>query len=368
MATQLITTHELEGTRVLGGKNGTKRIGKVRRFVFAPRAKRCIGFLVKRPDVLWMFRRKDMFVSIKGFDWVDGRIVVRNEPDATDRGAIKAMGLNWDECVLWLGLPVMSESGESLGIVGDVMFNQRTGLVESITTDSGATANAILGKRTIPADEILGFRKGVGVALAEVGSEGVAQEDDAIELGAIVVTDEAARLDAEGGVAEAAGKATAVAVDKVKKSAEKVADKAKPVMSDAAKVAGEAINAGARATGEQIAKSQTMFSDFKREYDKAVGKEPAKKPAAKKPATKEAAASGSGAKKPGTKKAATGSGGTASSAKKPAAKGSAASSGTAKGSTAKAAPKKKQPAKKEPPKKNMFAAFKEEYDKARHDD
>lgn len=344
MATQLITTHELEGTRVLGGKNGTKRIGKVRRFVFAPRAKRCIGFLVKRPDVLWMFRRKDMFVSIKGFDWVDGRIVVRNEPDAADRGAIKAMGLNWDECVLWLGLPVVSEGGESLGIVGDVLFNQRTGLVESITTDSGATANAILGKRTIPADEILGFRKGVGVALAEVGSEGVAQEEDSIELGAIVVTDEAARLDAEGGVAEAAGKATAVAVDKVKKSAEKVADKAKPVMSDAAKVAGEAINAGARATGEQIAKSQTMFSDFKREYDKAVGKEPAKKPAKK-------AGAGSGAAASGAQSATRAAG-----AKK-------ASSGAAK-----AAPKKKQPAKKEPPKKNMFAAFKEEYDKARHDD
>ena len=357
MATQLITTHELEGTRVLGGKNGTKRIGKVRRFVFAPRAKRCIGFLVKRPDVLWMFRRKDMFVSIKGFDWVDGRIVVRNEPDATDRGAIKAMGLNWDECVLWLGLPVMSESGESLGIVGDVMFNQRTGLVESITTDSGATANAILGKRTIPADEILGFRKGVGVALAEVGSEGVAQEDDAIELGAIVVTDEAARLDAEGGVAEAAGKATAVAVDKVKKGAEKVADKAKPVMSDAAKVAGEAINAGARATGEQIAKSQTMFSDFKKEYDKAMGKKPAAKKASGSGASASAAASASAsgsaksASKPAAKKTGAGSSTGASGAKK-------TSSGTAK-----TASKKKQP-----PKKNMFAAFKEEYDKARHDD
>lgn len=341
MATQLITTHELEGTRVLGGKNGTKRIGKVRRFVFAPRAKRCIGFLVKRPDVLWMFRRKDMFVSIKGFDWVDGRIVVRNEPGASDRGAIKAMGLNWDECVLWLGLPVVTEGGESLGIVGDVMFNQRTGLVESLTTDGGATANAILGKRTIPADEILGFRKGVGVALAAVGSEGVQQEEESIELGAIVVTDEAAQLDAEGGVAEAAGKATAVAVDKVQKTVDKAVDKAKPVVSDAAKAAGEAINAGARATGEQIAKSKTMFSDFKEEYDKASGKKPAaKKAASGKKSTGSSEAKGAGAKK-----------GTSSTSTKK-------SAGTAK----------KSPAKKQPPKKNMFEAFKEEYDKARHDD
>uniref|UniRef100_A0A7C9JC84 PRC-barrel domain protein n=1 Tax=Muribaculaceae bacterium Z82 TaxID=2304548 RepID=A0A7C9JC84_9BACT len=365
MATQLITTHELEGTRVLGGKNGTKRIGKVRRFVFAPRAKRCIGFLVKRPDVLWMFRRKDMFVSIKGFDWVDGRIVVRNEPDAVDRGSIKAMGLNWDECVLWLGLPVVTESGESLGIVGDVMFNQRTGLVESLTTDSGATANAILGKRTIPADEILGFRKGVGVALAEVGSEGVQQEEGSVELGAIVVTDAAATLNAEGGVAEAAGKATAVAVDKVHKTVDKAVDKAKPVVSDAAKAAGEAINAGARATGEQIAKSKTMFSDFKEEYDKASGK----KAAAKKPAAGAKKSAGTSASS-AAKKGASGGAKKSSSAAKPAGTAAKKAATTKKpaGAAKAAGTAKKAAPKKQPPKKNMFEAFKEEYDKARHDD
>lgn len=39
MASKLITTHELTGVRVVGGKNGTKRIGKVRRFVFHPKEK-----------------------------------------------------------------------------------------------------------------------------------------------------------------------------------------------------------------------------------------------------------------------------------------------------------------------------------------
>ena len=71
MASKLITTQELTGVRVLGGKNGRKRIGKVRRFVFHPQEKRCIGFIVKRPDLLWMFRRKDQFVSINGYDIVE---------------------------------------------------------------------------------------------------------------------------------------------------------------------------------------------------------------------------------------------------------------------------------------------------------
>ncbi len=319
MASKLITTHELTGVRVLGGKNGTKRIGKVRRFVFHPKEKRCVGFIVKRPDLLWMFRRKDQFVSIEGYDISDGRIVVRNVPEATGRSACKELGVEWDSCVLWVGLPVMTEDGEAFGIVGNITFDRITGAVESIETDAGATANALLGKRVIPADLIMGFRRGMGAALAQTGNE--AQQDDDPVLGAILVSDDVRQLAVEGGVAEKAGKATAVAVDKAKTTV----DKAKPVVSEAAKKTGEAVNKGAYATGKQIAKSKTMFSDFKEEYDKARGPKPAKED--------QAIEQSSGAQAPAKPAAA-----------KPAA------------------------AKKPAPKKNMFSAFKEEYSKARHDE
>lgn len=324
MASTLITTSELTGVRVVGGKNGQKRIGKVRRFVFHPKEKRCIGFIVKRPDFLWMFRRKDQFVSIEGYDLVDGRIVVRDTPDATDRAACKALGVDWNACVLWVGLPVMTEDGQSFGVVGDVTFNRITGTVESFDTDSGATANALLGKRTVPADLILGFRRGMGVAVAYTGQEG--NQTDEVVLGAMLVSDEAKQLETEGGVAEKAGEATAIAIDKVQSTV----DKAKPVVSEAAKKTGEVVNKGAYATGKQIAATKGMFSGFKEEYEKARGPKPvdddeqALEKAA--PAAKPAAAKSAAAKKP--------------------------------------AAAKKKPA----PKKNMFAAFKEEYDKARHDD
>lgn len=314
MASKLITTHELTGVRVVGGKNGTKRIGKVRRFVFHPKEKRCVGFIVKRPDLLWMFRRKDKFVSIEGYDIVDGRIAIRNVPEATDRAACKALGVNWDDCVLWVGLPVMTEDGTSLGMVGNVTFNRITGMVDTFDTDSGATANALLGKRTIPADLVKGFRRGMGAALAQVGSEG--RETDEVVLGAMLVDDAAKDLVAEGGVAEKAGAVTAVAVDKVHTTV----DRAKPVVSEAAKKTGEVVNKGAYATGKQISKSKHMFQDFKAEYDKAV------------------------APSDGQKKAASAS--------------KASSSSKASSAKKKAAPKKK----------NMFAAFKDEYDKARNGD
>lgn len=322
MASTLITTNELTGVRVLGGKNGQKRIGKVRRFVFHPKEKRCIGFIVKRPDLLWMFRRKDKFVSIEGYDLVDGRIVIRDVPEATDRAACKALGVDWDSCVLWLGLPVMTEDGQAYGQVGNVTFNRLTGAVDSFDTDAGATANVLLGTRTVPADLIRGFRRGMGAALARTGEE--AQQNDDVVLGAIMVSDEVRGLASEGGVAEKAGQATAVAADKVQTAVDKV----KPVASEAARKTGEAVNKGAYATGRQIARSKTMFSDFKEEYDKARGSKSSSKSSSK-------------------------SGGTTMSK---------ASSGAAK------QPAKAQAKKRPAPKKNMFAAFKEEYDKARHED
>lgn len=311
MASKLITTKELTGTRVIGGKKGTKRIGKVRRFVFHPKEKRVIGFVVKRPDLLWMFHRSDLFVPIDGYDLVDGRIVIRPEAATSGKAYCKQAGLNWDDCVLWVGLPVMSQDGESYGYVGNVTFNRLTGTVKSFETDNGAASNTLLGKRTIPADMVRGFKRGVGAALAQMGDEGT--ETDEVQLGAMLVSNEVADLNSEGGVAEAAGAATAVAVDKVHTTV----DKAKPVVSNAAKKTGEAVNKGAYATGKQISKSKHMFQDFKSEYDKAV-----------------------------------------------------APSGTTKKTLSSSTMKTTSTAKKKaaPKKKNMFASFKEEYDKARNGD
>ena len=147
--------------------------------------------------------------------------------------------------------------------------------------------------------------------LSNVKTRGILGE---VQLGAMLVSSQVAELNSEGGVAEKAGAATAVAVDKVHTTV----DKAKPVVSKAAAATGEAVNKGAYATGKQISKSKHMFQDFKAEYDKAV------------------------APSDGQKKAASAS--------------KASSSSKASNAKKKVAPKKK----------NMFAAFKDEYDKARN--
>ena len=247
---ELVNTKQLSGLKVVDGKK-RKRIGKVRRFVFHPTERRCIGFLVKRPDAALMFHRKDLFVALNGYDVEDGQIVVRDDSEATERGAIKALGVNWEKCVIWVGMPVVTESGDSLGYVDTVMFDRETGAVDSLTTEEGAANKAILGKRTIPAKLVRGFRANPG---------------DIDNPGVILVSDDVMDLPADGGVAAAAGKATAVVTDKAKKTVAV----AKPKAKKAAEKTEEVVNAGAYAAGKQLGRATGMFAAFKEEYDKAV--------------------------------------------------------------------------------------------------
>lgn len=269
MASKLISTAELHGLRVVASKRGkdseaTRKVGKVRSCVFHPKEKRFVGVLVKRPDAALMFHRKDLFVAYNGYDMVDGRLLVHDDPEATDKGACRAMGVEWDDCVLWVGLSVVTQDGADLGFVGDVVFDRETGEVQVLEVSAGATANALLGKREIPASMIRGFQKGVGSALAASFDE----ETEERICGAILVDSAAKSLATEGGLAEKAGEATAVAGSKAHEAVDNV-------VKPAAHAAGEAVNMGAYATGRQLVRAKGMFADFKEEYDKASGKKPA---------------------------------------------------------------------------------------------
>lgn len=270
-----VSTKDFIGLKAVSASKG-KKIGKVRNAVFHPSERKCLGFIIKRPDAALMFHRKDLFVSLDGFHMADGELVVHDDdPTATDRGAVKALGVIWDRCVIWVGMPLMTKSGEFLGYVSSVSFDQVTGEVGDVTAESGAASDALLGKRVVPGNLVKGFRMGQGMALAPVGQAGGSEEE--MPKGAIMVADEALQVTAEGGAAAAAGKATAIASHKAKKTvvrAKKVVgeqtEKARPAAEKAAKKAGEAVEAGSFAVGKQLGKASGMFAAFKEEYNKAA--------------------------------------------------------------------------------------------------
>lgn len=281
MSENLMTTKQLTGLKAVGGKR-MKRIGKVRRFVFHPTEKRCIGIMVKRPDAALMFHRKDLFVALDGFHVDDGgNVVIHDDSEATERGAVKALGVDWDQCVIWAGMPIMAESGDFLGYVDVVAFDSATGAVSWVTTENGAANDAIVGKRTIPAKLIRGFRRGKGIALAPMGEYSGEGDENPAETGAILVSDETLDLPIDGGVAAAAGKATAVVTNKAKQGAEKakveaarvsstMGERAKPAVKKAAEKTEAAVEAGAFAAGKQLGKASGMFAAFKEEFEKAA--------------------------------------------------------------------------------------------------
>lgn len=275
MSGQLITTKSLMGIRAITQAKG-KKIGKVRHIVFHPSEKRVIGLMIKRPDAALMFHRKDMFVSLDGFHVEEGQLVVHEDEDATDKGAVKALGVDWDACVIWAGMPVLTQSGELLGYVEFVTFDRQTGVVHSFTIESGAANDAIVGKRVVPARLMKGFKRGVGMALAPMGQYGAQNSGEEVETGAILVSDDVFDLPIEGGAAAAAGKATAVVADRAKKSAGKAkaaaterVERAKPTVQKVTKATGEAVDAGTFAVGKQLGKASGMFSAFKEEFVKA---------------------------------------------------------------------------------------------------
>lgn len=257
--------------------DAVKKVGRIHAFVFHPSKAQLVGFLVKRPDVALMFRREDMFVAHNGFDLVQDDaghevIVVREDPAAQGKGATKALGVNLDNCVIWIGLPAMTPDGRSLGMVDGVEFDPRTGRVVSVEVSQGATANTLLGRRTIPGELMLGFRRGMGTQLVLAD-----EDDDPASLGAVIVNEKALDIPVEGGVAEKAGAATAVATDKAKKTYRKVSntvsEKVKPKAQEAAAVAGDAVQKGVFATGRQIERSKGMFGNFAKEFKAAMNGE-----------------------------------------------------------------------------------------------
>lgn len=253
------STRELTGAPVfVPTSNKLKRVGKIHAFIFHPHERRIIGFTVKRPDVALMFHRADKVVPFDGFDIEEGQVRVNASQVASGPAVCKRFGVSWDECVVWRGMPLVSESGTPCGYVGDVEFSTGDGQVLSLTVDRGKSAEVLLGITAIPASMVRGFRFGVGAPLDAVSeNEG--------PLGAIVVSDEALALKAQGGAAEKAGAASAKAAHALGKARSKL----EPKQDAALQKADETLSKGAFALGSHLAKTKGMFASFKEEFNKA---------------------------------------------------------------------------------------------------
>jgi uncharacterized protein YrrD len=243
------STKEFRGARVTGGRRGTRRIGKVLRAVFRPDGYALAGYIIARPDILFMFKRKDRFLAYDAFRVIDGRVVATIDRDSWDEPACKRLGIDWDTCLILEGMTLVTSDGTKVGTIDAVEYNERSGKATTFQVTDGAAAKALLGVSKIPVDLILGYKNGKMVAKRA-----------------------ASQVKTDGGLAAKAGAQTAVAAHTVMKKTESARKAASAAGKTASKAAGKALNTGSKALGKQLGRTKGMFKGFADEYKKARGK------------------------------------------------------------------------------------------------
>ncbi len=215
------------------GKDGREQVklsklGKVHMAVFSPNGREVVGFLVSRPEIAGMVKRPDAFLAFDSYAVQDdGTLRVARESAALDDDARKRLALDWDACVMWAGMDAKTVGGKKLGYVSDAEFDAKTGKVSKFFVGDGGVARAIVGSFEIPATMVRGYSKGY-----------------------MIVDDEAASLELDGGVAAKAGEGYAKAKIKGAEAAQK-----------AGKAAGEAVDKGSYAFGRMLGRAKRAIED-----------------------------------------------------------------------------------------------------------
>ena len=326
----MLSVKEFKGVRVWRTKPTRKgedklvRLGKVGYAVFSPDGRKVVGFTVRRPDIVGMVKRADLFLGRDSFEAIDQGILATRGDESFDDAARERLKLDWDACIIWDGMDARTEDGRELGYVGDVLFDARTGAVKRFLITDGGMANALVGQVSIAGKDIVGYEKGF-----------------------LVVSDKADVHELTGGLAGKAGEA----YGRAKMAGAKATGKA-------GKAASEALDKGSRGLGKAIGKARRAVAELIEDdpdepeaLDEALVEDAEPRALAsgeKKPAKKKTyRPAGDGAKKP------------ASAAKKKSAAGTKKKGSGKSGVEQAASAIGKQLGKTQ----GMFAAFKKEFDK-----
>ena len=207
-------------------RRSMSKVGKIHQTVFSPDGSHVVGFMVRRPDIAGMVKRPDVFLALDSFVVNDLGLVV-SRADGTDDKARARLGLAWEKCLIWEGMDAKTVDGHELGWVGDVEFDAKTGLVSLFFVGDGGLSESLVGNVEIPLGMLRGYSKGC-----------------------MIVADEAAHLELDGGLAAKAGEGYAKAKIQGKAAGEKIG-----------KVAGTAAEKGAYGLGRLIGKAQQAVKE-----------------------------------------------------------------------------------------------------------
>lgn len=239
-------------------------VGTVDDVLFHPTKPLAVGFSVKPYRLGGVIALPEKYLLFKNTTFNDeGQLVValdgqvpttdkerRQAKKAWNASAEKQLGFGWDESIIYYGQKVYTQDGTLLGKVSDARFDLSSGAISVLQVTAGTSSDALLGKRTIPGNLVLGF--------------------DSTAFG-VACKDEAKDCVLDGGGAVQAGKVVA--------SASEVVAAASAVASEAGKKLGDAAIKGAakaavygKKTAQQVTqspvgkKTKKWFADFVQDF------------------------------------------------------------------------------------------------------
>lgn len=211
------------------------KLGKVHMAVFSPDGSRVVGFLVRRPDVVGMVKRDDAFLAWDSFAMADGVLRVTREDAPLDEPARKRLGINWDACIMWAGMDAKTISGKQMGYVSDAEYDEKTGAVSKFYVGDGGVSRAIVGSFEVPPSMVKGYSNGY-----------------------MILSDEATKLQLDGGFAAKAGEGYAAAKVKGAEIGKKAGAAASDAVDKGSFALGRALGKAKRAIEEATAEEEAQ--------------------------------------------------------------------------------------------------------------
>ena len=132
-------------TKKDGTPRSPKKLGKIHFPVFTPGGTRVVGFMVRQSDIAGMIERPDRFVALDAIGVYEGAIAVDDVKGTYDTAAAKRLDINLDDCIIWVGMDVRTESGDVVGYCSDVEFKPRSGIVQAFYVTAGAASSVLVG-------------------------------------------------------------------------------------------------------------------------------------------------------------------------------------------------------------------------------
>ncbi len=175
---------DLEDLLVIDARG--KAVGRVTRALFDPMEPLLVGFEVRMNPFGHFIERPRRYVAFNGVS-VSSKKVRLSKGTPLERVRGRRSGVDWEQAVVWHGMPVKTTSGKAMGFVGDADI-ESDGRISRLELTRGVTSDLAVGIREVAGEHILGFSR-EAVRVVDV--------EDGVEF--------------SGGVAAGAGKGAAVA-------------------------------------------------------------------------------------------------------------------------------------------------------------